>query len=65
METNPLHRTSVRGARGLPILTVLSDLTLELVLTDTGGELYDIEIYDLHVLQVASVRPLKPLKDAP
>jgi hypothetical protein len=27
-----------------------SDLTLELVLTDTGGELYDIEIHDLHVL---------------
>ena len=27
-----------------------SDLTLELLLTDTGGELYDIEIYDLHVL---------------
>ena len=27
-----------------------SDLTLELVLTDTGGELYDIEIHNLHVL---------------
>jgi hypothetical protein len=27
-----------------------SDLTLELLLTDTGGELYNIEIYDLHVL---------------
>ena len=27
-----------------------SDLTLEVLLTDTGGELYDIEIYDLHVL---------------
>jgi len=29
----------------LPILTVLSDLTLELVLTDTGGELYDMQKY--------------------
>jgi len=27
-----------------------SDFTLEVLLTDTGGELYDIEIYDLHVL---------------
>ena len=27
-----------------------SDLTLELVLTDTGGEQYDIEIVSLHVL---------------
>ena len=27
-----------------------SDLTLEIRLTDTGGELYDIEIYNLDVL---------------
>ena len=27
-----------------------SDLTLEVVLTDTGGEQYDIEIHNLHVL---------------
>ena len=27
-----------------------SDLTLELGLTDTGGELYDIEVDNLHVL---------------
>ena len=27
-----------------------SDLTLEIRLTDTGGELYDIEINNLHVL---------------
>ena len=27
-----------------------SDLTLELVLTETGGEQYDIQIWDLHVL---------------
>ena len=27
-----------------------SDLTLEIRLTDTGGELYDIEIDNLHVL---------------
>jgi len=28
-----------------------SDLTLEIRLTDTGGELYDIEINNLHVLK--------------
>ena len=27
-----------------------SDLTLDVVLTETGGELYDIQIWDLHVL---------------
>jgi hypothetical protein len=37
----------------VPIWTVeegRSDLTLEVVLTDTGGEQYDIEIVSLHVM---------------
>ncbi len=37
----------------VPIWTVeegRSDLTLDVVLTDTGGEHYDIEIHDVHVL---------------
>jgi hypothetical protein len=37
----------------VPIWTVeegRSDLTLEIVLTDTGGEQYDIEIVSLHVM---------------